>query len=99
MTNPHDKLQLMAMHLMAMCSQHSSDAESVEDHAKRMDWANSTRAMLGEDFFYDLKVALGQSFSAKSEAPVCKVCEGSGYMPFETNRLDEQRRPCGYCRG
>ncbi len=67
MNNPHEKLQLIAMRLMAACSQYSSDAESVEDHAKRMDWANSTRAMLGEDFFYDLNIALGQSFSAKEK--------------------------------
>jgi ribosome modulation factor len=29
----------------------------------------------------------------------CQVCEGSGYMPRETNRLDEPFRRCGYCRG
>ena len=42
--------------------------------------------------------AFAQAMQAVERARrVCQVCDGSGYMPFETGRLNEPRRACGYC--
>jgi hypothetical protein len=63
--NPHEELQNLARQLYANATQQTFESESVEEYAMRRRWVEATWDQLGEDFFVDLLIALGDSCSGE----------------------------------